>query len=164
MRTLSQPWVGGLECRPLHQKVGGLIPSQGTQLGCRFDPRSGCIWEATNGYFSSSLSLSFPLSLKSRDEFLKTFLKNAIIAVLVKTTKPYAKITTTPPPKMSHNNRIATLFYADVGEYYTAKNTNELQPHTSVWAPPGNTSQWSLLTVISRVMVSVTRRPSRFKY
>ena len=31
-----------------HQKVVGLITSQGTYLGCRFHPRSGCILEATD--------------------------------------------------------------------------------------------------------------------
>ena len=27
-----------LECRPVHQKVVGSIPSQGTYLGCGFEP------------------------------------------------------------------------------------------------------------------------------
>lgn len=42
---------------------------------------------------------------------------------------------------MSHNNRIATLFFVDVEEYYAAKNANELQPHKSVWTHPGNALQ-----------------------
>ena len=29
-------------------KVVGLIPGQGSYLGCGFDPQSKCIWEATN--------------------------------------------------------------------------------------------------------------------
>lgn len=32
-------WLGWLEHRPVHWKVMGLIPSQGTFLGCRFDPQ-----------------------------------------------------------------------------------------------------------------------------
>ena len=31
-------WLSWLEHHPTHQKVVGLIPSQGTYLGCRFDP------------------------------------------------------------------------------------------------------------------------------
>ena len=52
---------------PVHQKVVGLIPCQGTYLGYGFDPRSEHVREATNQCFSNmhvSLSLSFPLSLK----------------------------------------------------------------------------------------------------
>ena len=37
-------------------RVAGLIPSQGTYLGCRFDPQSGSIQEATNPHFSLSKS------------------------------------------------------------------------------------------------------------
>ena len=49
-----------------YQKVGGSIPSRGTYLGCRFDPQSGCVWEATNQYFfftSVFLFLFLSLSL-----------------------------------------------------------------------------------------------------
>ena len=56
-------WLGWLEYCPIYQKVAGLIPSQGTYLGCRLDPRVGHIWEATNWCFSHkllSLSLSPP--------------------------------------------------------------------------------------------------------
>ena len=50
-----------MEHRPVHQKVAGSIPSQGTHLGCRFDPPLGCVWEATNGCFSlTSKFLSLP--------------------------------------------------------------------------------------------------------
>lgn len=41
-------------------KVYGSIPSQGTHVGCRFHPRSGCIPEATNGYFSLASMLLPP--------------------------------------------------------------------------------------------------------
>ena len=37
-------WLGWLEHHPIHQKVEGLIPSQGTYLGCRFDPLLGHIF------------------------------------------------------------------------------------------------------------------------
>ena len=30
-------WLNWLEHHPIHQKVVGLIPSQGTYLGCRFN-------------------------------------------------------------------------------------------------------------------------------
>ena len=33
---------------PVNRKVVGLIPSQGTYLGCGFDPRSGYIQETSN--------------------------------------------------------------------------------------------------------------------
>ena len=36
-------WLSWLEPRLVHQKVGGLIPSQGAYLGCGFDPQLGCI-------------------------------------------------------------------------------------------------------------------------
>ena len=36
-------WLSCLEHRPVHQKVVGLIPSQGTYLGFGFDSQSGHI-------------------------------------------------------------------------------------------------------------------------
>ena len=54
-----------LECHPINQKVAGLIPGQGTYLGCAFSAMSGCMWEAVNRCFSHidvSLSLSLSLS------------------------------------------------------------------------------------------------------
>ena len=45
-RALAK-WLSWLECHPIHQKVEGLIPSQGTYLGCGFDPWSGCLQKAT---------------------------------------------------------------------------------------------------------------------
>ena len=47
---------------PLHQKVEGLISSQGTYLGRRFDPLLGHIQEATIDVSLSNLSLSLSLS------------------------------------------------------------------------------------------------------
>ena len=41
-------WFSWLERRPAHKKFVGLIPGQGTNLGCQFDPWSGCAREATN--------------------------------------------------------------------------------------------------------------------
>ena len=58
-------WLIWLEHRPIHQKVGGSIPSQGTCLGYGFNPWLGYIWEATDRCFS----LSLPLSLKSINTF-----------------------------------------------------------------------------------------------
>ena len=47
-----------------HQKDVGSISDQGTYLGCEFDPRLGCVQEATDQHFSTtSLSLSLPPSL-----------------------------------------------------------------------------------------------------
>ena len=40
-------------CRPAKQKAAGLIPGQGTRLGCGFGPQLRCVQETT--------SLSFPL-------------------------------------------------------------------------------------------------------
>ena len=49
-------------------KVVGLILGQGTYLGCRLDPKLGCIWEATNRCFHINvfLSLLSPLSQSSQ--------------------------------------------------------------------------------------------------
>ena len=58
------------------QKVAIFIPSQGTCLGCRFDPWSGYLREATDQCFSPSLSPSLPLSLKINNYFLKRKILN----------------------------------------------------------------------------------------
>ena len=50
-------WLSSLECRLLHQKVAGWIPSQGTYLGCRFPERVHQLM------FLSHISLSLSLSL-----------------------------------------------------------------------------------------------------
>ena len=62
-------WLTWLECCPIHQKLGGSIPGQGTYLGCRFDSQLGCIWEATNWCFS--LSLPSTISKIYKHIFLK---------------------------------------------------------------------------------------------
>ena len=49
-------WLSWLECCPINWKVVGLIPGQGTCLGCRLGPWSGHIPEATNQCFCPSLS------------------------------------------------------------------------------------------------------------
>ena len=57
-------WLSRLECCPVHRKSAGSTPSQGPYLGCRFNPQSGYIPEATDGCFSlTSMSASLPLSL-----------------------------------------------------------------------------------------------------
>ena len=57
-------WVSWLEHCPVHQKVVGSIPSQDIYPGCRFDPCSRFVREATDRCFSlTSLSLSHSLSL-----------------------------------------------------------------------------------------------------
>ena len=50
IRSLSPAlvrWLSWLECPSLQQNVG-LIPGQGTSLGCGFDPQWGGVWEATD--------------------------------------------------------------------------------------------------------------------
>lgn len=41
----------------LQKQAARLIPRQDTYLGFRFDPQSGCEWEATNQCFSLALAL-----------------------------------------------------------------------------------------------------------
>ena len=55
-------WLG---CHPMHQKVVGSIPSQGTHLGCGFNPWLGHLREATNQCLPPSAHLppSHPLPL-----------------------------------------------------------------------------------------------------
>ena len=50
--------------RSVKPKVAGLIPSQGTCLGCGFNPWSGHMREAIDRCFSSTLAPSLPLCLK----------------------------------------------------------------------------------------------------
>ena len=53
-----------LDCHPVHQKVAGLIPGQGTYIDCRFVLGGDTIgWKATNRCFSPSLSLLTPSTL-----------------------------------------------------------------------------------------------------
>ena len=58
-------WLSWLERHPINQKVVGLIPGQGTYLGCSSVPWSGHKQEATDQSFSLTsmfLSLCLPLS------------------------------------------------------------------------------------------------------
>ena len=52
--------LGLLEHWTAHQKVAGLIPGKDTYLGCRFNPQSGHVREATDQCFflTSIFSLS----------------------------------------------------------------------------------------------------------
>ena len=54
-------WAIFIECRPVNQKVAGLIPSQGTRLGCRPGPQLGGVWSLIHLCVSPSLSPSLPL-------------------------------------------------------------------------------------------------------
>ena len=44
-------WLSWLERRPVHQRIAGSIPRQGTYLGCGFDLLAGHLWEATSRCF-----------------------------------------------------------------------------------------------------------------
>ena len=64
-------WLSWLEHRLVNRKVAGSIPGQGICLGCRFNPQSGCIYEANNQCFSFTwifLPLSPTSSLKKQWE------------------------------------------------------------------------------------------------
>ena len=50
------------------QKVVDSIPGQGTYLGCGFSPLSGCIWEATNRYFSGNEKLSLGEDQRKKEQ------------------------------------------------------------------------------------------------
>lgn len=54
-------WLVWLQCPPIHQKISGFIPGQGTYLGGGFDDQSG--WHI-GGSSPFSLSLPAPLCLK----------------------------------------------------------------------------------------------------
>ena len=41
-------WLSCLEFHAINQRVTGLIPGQGTSLGCEFDPWSRSVREATD--------------------------------------------------------------------------------------------------------------------
>ena len=60
--TFETIWLGGLEPRPMHQKVAVSIPGQGPYFGFGFNPQSGPIQEAANQCFSHiDVSLYLPL-------------------------------------------------------------------------------------------------------
>ena len=56
-------WLICLEYCPIHKRVVGSIPSQGTYLGCRFCPQSRSMGEATYQCISLTLCFSFSLSI-----------------------------------------------------------------------------------------------------
>ena len=57
-------WLSWLQCHPIHQEVTGLVPSQGTYLGCGFDLQPGHVREATDwcSITHQCFSLLFSLS------------------------------------------------------------------------------------------------------
>ena len=76
-----------IERRPANQSVAGLIPSQGTWLGCGARSPAGGVWEATTHWcFSPSLSPFFPFSLKINKYYLykkkKTILNSRVIQLI----------------------------------------------------------------------------------
>ena len=88
--VISTPWpvwAIWLEHCPIHQKVGGSIPGQGTYWGYRFDSHSGAYKRrpihVSLLHWCFSLSLPSSLSLKSVHIFLK--IKKKKIGV----SKPY---------------------------------------------------------------------------
>ena len=62
--TTTEPWLGGSvgwSIAPVHQKVVGSIPGQGTCLGCGDHPQSGHMQRATDRCFSlTSVFFSLP--------------------------------------------------------------------------------------------------------
>ena len=52
-----------LEHSSLYRRVASSILSEGTYLGCGFDPWLQCAWEVTHQCFSHNVSLSLSLSL-----------------------------------------------------------------------------------------------------
>ena len=66
-------WLSWLEHHPVHQKIAGSIPGQGTDLGCGLNPLSGCIQEAAKPCFSFSSFLYKSINIFS-DEDLKSAL------------------------------------------------------------------------------------------
>lgn len=65
-------WLGGLEHHPMHQSFVGMIPSQGTYLGCKFNPQSGRgVQEVADQCFSFPLVfLSLPSTLSGINEHM----------------------------------------------------------------------------------------------
>ena len=73
-------WLSWLE-RPIHQKVVGLIPGQGTNLGYGFKPWLWYIPEATSQCLSLSLFLSLSLPTLSLPLSLSLSLKSINISI-----------------------------------------------------------------------------------
>ena len=59
LKTALAEWLSWVKHWLIYQKLAGLIPSQGTCLGCGFDSWLRHIWEATNQCFSPSTPSSF---------------------------------------------------------------------------------------------------------
>ena len=55
-------WLSWLQCHSINWKISGPIPSQGTYLGCGFDPWPGCIQKAIERCFSPCLPFSLSKS------------------------------------------------------------------------------------------------------
>lgn len=53
-QDVAQVGVAQLEHCPVYPKVAGSVPCQGTNSGCRFDPKLGLVWEVTNQPISIS--------------------------------------------------------------------------------------------------------------
>ena len=76
---------------PAPQKVAGSFLDRGPCLGCKFSPQLGCIGEATDWFFSSSLlskntkSIN-QISMSSGEEFLKI---RAIVIALSNNIEPW---------------------------------------------------------------------------
>ena len=77
-------WLSWLECRLLQQKIVGSILSQGTCLGCGFNPWLRHIWEVTKGCFSL-ISVFLSLSLSS---FLSKRINMSLVRIKKKKTSP----------------------------------------------------------------------------
>ncbi|KAF6074873.1 hypothetical protein HJG60_009296 [Phyllostomus discolor] len=86
-------WLSWLEHCPIHQKTGGLIPGQGTRLGCAFDlwsisdtQKNGIVSQTTSSF---SLTISnfcpslFHLSLSSCLFWLEYFKANPKQSIIV---------------------------------------------------------------------------------
>ena len=91
--TLAR-WLSWLESCPIHQKVVGSIPTQGTYLGCRFDPPLGLMF----------LSLTSSLSLKKKPLRwgLKTNWEKQKITVVWKLRQMKIKLTSEISKKSAH--------------------------------------------------------------
>ena len=87
IETMGTPWPGGLvgwSVVPYIQNVAGLIPGQGTYLGCGFDPQVGHVRLIGKQLMFLShidvFSVSLPLSKRSvnifsGEDFLKILIK-----------------------------------------------------------------------------------------
>ena len=79
-------WLGWLECCSMHQRVTVLTPSQGTYLGCRFDP--WLVRAHTGGnqlmFLSLFLSLSNQVRIFKKLEKEQTKFKSSIRKKIIK--------------------------------------------------------------------------------